>query len=239
MKNSDRLLGFRQPPRSAKERRSGVAAKRFVESRGCSDKIIAMLANGTKSSTIRQMVLDNNEGAALTASTLDKYFQLYRRFFIAPLEYATSAEGARDQPVDQRTIIARRLGIIPERVAEIESMERAAAIQLARCEAQYAIELALKLPLPGLKDELVACVEMNHRIIEAKMDLGQLTRDPQQVKITSELKVNDRERQELVEFGAFLMELIERSRKRNVFNCAIDVLGEPSNLTNLNGKKLN
>jgi hypothetical protein len=237
-----RRLGFVTEPKSSKQGKLALNARTLLEPLLCFLEVKILMLHNRPTSEISQFIFSKNEGpvAGLTRGTVDKYVQIYRKFFLTPVEYAiTNAEKKPAESSDMRTIAWQKLGLLPEKLAQIEAMEEVAKIQMERCREQYALEKKLGLPLPTLGEELKKCTELNSRILELKMDLGLLKRAPAKIIMDGRILTNDlppEAKEELVEFGKMLFEMIEASRRKRLFPLPIDVLGVSAN----NGKqKLN
>jgi hypothetical protein len=216
LKSSDRLLGFIDAPKSPKQRRLALSGKRFIEGLTCFDAVKGLLLNRVKVSTIRRFVLEKNESGGLTAGSLDKYIQLYRRFFVAPIEYMRARNPNIPEKTDLKQTWASKLGMLPERIKEIEDLKEVVELQKERILEMRAFEKQIGVPLPDLDKSVQIGIEGYKTLTELMMDLGQLVRVPQ--RITGNFKVGhhvdltaltEEEKNNILEFGQLCQEMLD------------------------------
>ena len=181
-----------------------------------------MLALGKRPRDVAILIQkEQKEPPFLSFNTLKKYGQVYRNFFISPLETLKANVDNRTEGVP--SIVDRKLNGLLGKIQEIEALEQKVKTQAVRIEAQVKKEEELSgLALPGIRLELLAYKELLHELVEMKMDLGYpgYQRVPQkvdlreQVRLTKIHQLSSEDKCQLVEFGRTIFGLIEMARTK-------------------------
>ena len=214
--------GLIVPPKSRRQGMLAIDAKNFIEGLGCYGEVRGMVALGKRPGEVARFILEERgERPGVTFNSVKKYLQVYRRFFVSPLETLKANVDNRTEGVP--SIVDRKLNGLLGKIQEIEALEQKVKTQAVRIEAQVKKEEELSgLALPGIRLELLAYKELLHELVEMKMDLGYpgYQRTPQkfdlreQVRLTKVHQLSSEDRSQLVEFGRTIYGLIEMTREK-------------------------
>jgi len=183
-----------------------------------------MIAAGRKPSDVARFVLEERgERPGVTFNTVKKYVQVYRRFFISPLEILKANVDNRTEGVP--SIVDRKLNGLLGKIEEIETLEKALKAQSERIDDQVKKEKELGLPLPGIDRALVVFKDMVKTLVELKMELGYpgYQRVSQKVDLTGHVNVariqqlSPEDRHEILEIGKTISQLMEKAWAKKSF----------------------
>jgi len=209
-----RQLGFIEQPKSQKQGDLALDARRFIESRRCFTSLKMFISMGHPPSHLLGYLRLQEETDGLSADTLKKYCQIYRRFFVTPLEVLRASAGE-----EETAIIRRKVSQIGDRQAEISRLESAAIAQWGRIQKLMTFEDGLGYALPDLDKQFDVHRKLEAELLEKKMDLGIYARVPYRMAVAAAVKTtygfNDLtsdERAALKEFGEMVFEMIEHTK---------------------------
>jgi len=212
---------------SPKSRRQGILAidaKNFLEGLGCYGDVRRMIAAGRKPSDVARFILEERgERPGVTFNTVKKYVQVFRRFFIPPLEVLRARV---DSPYEgEARIIRSKLNGLLGKIEEIETLEIMIKAQVKRINDQIEKEKTLGFPLPEINKSMRELTAMVAKCVELKMQLGYpgYRAVPVQVNVGGQINVSridalsPEDRKELVEFGREISELMEKAWRKKSF----------------------
>ncbi len=214
-------------PRSRRQGMLDIDAKNFIDGLGCYGEVRQMVALGKRPGEVARFILEERgERPGVTFNSVKKYLQVYRRFFVSPLEALKANVDNRTEGVS--SIVDRKFNGLLGKIQEIEALEQKVKTQAVRIEAQVKKEEELSgLALPGIRLELLAYKELLHELVEMKMDLCYpgYRRVParvdirEQVSLTKIHQLSSEDKCQLVEFGRTIFGLIEMARTKGSSEC--------------------
>jgi len=214
--------GLLVPPKSRRQGMLAIDAKNFIEGLGCYGEVRRMVALGKRPGEVARFILEERgERPGVTFNSVKKYLQVYRRFFVSPLETLKAKVDNRTEGVPR--VVDRKLNGLLGKIQEIEALEQKVHAQAKRIDSQMEREKDLGgLPFPGLRLEMMTFKEMLHELVEMKMNLGypgyqrvaQNVDIRHQMSLTRIQQLSSEERQQLVEFGRTIYGLIEIARTK-------------------------
>jgi hypothetical protein len=220
-------LGLVEVPPSNKVGKLALCARSWVEGLGCFAEVKRFLALGRPAKDVRRFIAEEKkEPLHFTVLTANKYLNLYRDFFISPLDMLRAKNGGDPGVIDERTSFAEKLRGIKRTVPEIERLEELATMQLERVRESRKFEkdnLGNGIHTPVLDREIQVLNKLLTDVAGLKMDLGleEYMRVPQRLDLRAKLQVveevTEREKQALLDFGATFMELVDLVKKDGVY----------------------
>lgn len=224
--------GFCIYPRTNKEGKGALDAKNYLSILQGVKEYREMLAAGRSVTDVARYVFEK-EGDKITHTygTVYKYMQLYRRFFIPPMELLEKGEFSVHRTVGRTkssrkgngdtyaNVLKRKLDQLTNGLSEIDIMEQTLVLQFARVKEQRVLEETLQFPLPNLYKDVEAIQKLAVEIVNLKADLGfnGYLRIPKQIDVNKRhdmsprllAALSDDERTKLKAFGQLVVELIE------------------------------
>jgi len=221
--------GFTILPRTDRQGKAALDAKNYLCSVCEWKKYSELLAAGRSVQDVAKILFATEGDKVIhTFGTVYKYLQLYRRFFLTPMELLESGEfslqagkranAGKANGVSYKEVLATKLGTLTRGLAEVQLMELGLAMQWERIQEQRKLEKTLQFPLPGIAKEIEELRKTAVACVNLKMDLGfnGYLRVPKMVDVahsrTDPRKLRgmtDDEKQGLKEFGSFMIDLIE------------------------------
>ena len=223
--------GFCILPRTDRQGKAALDAKNYLCTVCGWEKYSELLASGRSVQDVAK-ILFQNEGDKVnhTFGTVYKYLQLYRRFFLTPMQLLESGEfslqagrrgsAGKGNGVSYKEVLAKKLGTLTRGLAEVQVMELGLAMQWERIQEQRKLEQTLQFPLPSLGKEIEEMRKTAVACVNLKMDLGfnGYLRVPKMVDVAHSKSdprklrgLTDEEKGGLKEFGSFMIDLIENS----------------------------
>ncbi|MCH8055555.1 MAG: hypothetical protein IH857_05310 [Deltaproteobacteria bacterium] len=216
--------GLLVSPKSRKQGLLALDSKNFIEGLGCYGEIRRMVALGKRPSEVARFILEERaERPGVTFNTVKKYVQVYRRFFISPLEVLRARV---DSPYEgEARIIRSKLNGLLGKIEEIETLEIMIKAQVKRINDQIEKEKTLGFPLPEVNRSMRELTLMVAKCVEMKMQLGYpgYRAVPVQVNVGGQINVSridalsPEDRHELIEFGRMISELMEKAWTKESF----------------------
>jgi len=223
--------GFTILPRTDRQGKAALDAKNYLCSVCEWEKYSELLAAGRSVQDVAKILFQTEGDKVIhTFGTVYKYLQLYRRFFLTPMQLLESGEfslqagkrasAGKANGVSYKEVLATKLGTLTRGLAEVQVMELGMAMQWERIQEQRKLEKTLQFPLPSLAKEIEELRKTAVACVNLKMDLGfnGYLRVPKMVDVahsrTDPRKLRgmtDDEKQGLKEFGSFMVDLIENS----------------------------
>jgi len=216
--------GLLRVPKSVRQGKLALAAQEFIEGLKCYQEVRRMLAVGKRPRDVAILIQQQHKDPPiLTFNTLKKYAQVYKLFFIPPLEVLRARV---DNPSDgENGIVRSKLQGLFGRVQEVETLEKALMVQSDRINDQVKKEKELGLPLPGIDRAMVVLKDMIKVLVEMKMQLGYpgYRVVPVQVNVGGRINVSridalsPEDRHELIEIGRTISELMQKAWTKESF----------------------
>lgn len=178
-----------------------------------------MLALGKRPRDVAILIQkEHKEPPFLSFNTLKKYSQAYRYFFISPLETLKANVDNRTEGLP--SIVDWKLNGLLGKIQEIEDLEKVVKVQLKRIDEQVKRENDLGLTFPGIRHEMLAFKNMISDLLQMKIELGYpgYERVPHRVDLRGQVltaridSLSPEDRQQLVEFGRTLFQMIDMTR---------------------------
>ena len=166
--------GFLRMPKSHRQEELAIASKEYIESRGGFSQIRQLLAKGERPHDVAALIQQSNQFPKLTFNSIKKYAQVYRSFFIPPLE--TVRILATEERPSQSTIVKKRLAGLEEALKMIELLEEQARLQFGRIKDLLKIEKELGTPLRDLHLEINTERKLLTVLLNKKFELGLYSR---------------------------------------------------------------
>ena len=141
--------GLLRPAKSHRQGVLAIAAKDYIENLSCYSGVRRLLAAGKRPRDVAIFIQRHNEYPILNFNSIKKYAQVYRLFFIPPLETVRSL--AAEPCGAPSTIVKHRLALVAQVLEEIEQMQKMIDLQTERVKEQFAKEKSLGVPLPRLR----------------------------------------------------------------------------------------
>lgn len=220
--NAWKQKGLLVAPKSERQGRLALDSKRFIEGLKCYHEVRQQLAIGKRSVEVARFILeDRGERPGVTFNSVKKYVQVYRRFFIPPLE--TLRARIDNKTGDDVAVIRRRLEALLGQIPEIETLESLMKLQLERIQEHRKKEIELTLPLPGIRSEVETLLQLVETLIDKKIELGYpgYRRVPQKIDFRGQLLpapaarlelLTPEDREKLIEFGTTIQQLFEMAK---------------------------
>jgi len=175
--------GFSKLPKSNKEGKAALDASNYLCTLESLLEYREMLAAGQSANVVCKYVFEReSKRPTHTFGTVSKYLQLYRSFFIKPMELLESGEftlqGGRRANVRKgpnggySKTLKEKLGYLTEGLMEIAIGEKTLEIQYARILDQRKLEESLNFPLPNLHKEVAELTKTLESLVNLKADLG-------------------------------------------------------------------
>lgn len=230
--------GFSIIPSSDREGKAALDAKNYVCSLVLAKEYRELLAAGRSCADVATIIHQNSDAKGHiegqithTYGTVYKYVQLYRRFFITPMEKLESGEfrvvprargnaGKGNGANLYSGILKKQAAQLNSGLPELEIMEEILLIQSSRIKEQRETEDGMTFPMPNLYKEIDVALKLAVEIVNLKADLGftGYTRVPKQLAVTNTMDASPRllqamseeEKQNLKAFGDVVVELIEK-----------------------------
>jgi hypothetical protein len=168
--------GLLKLPKSHDQGSLAIAAKEFIEGLRCYPNVRRMLAMGKRPRDVAIHIQQQNEFPILTFSSLKKYAQVYRCFFISGMEVVRVQ--AKELETGHTPVIRHQLELLQDGIKEIRELEHLMDVQMKRICEQIEKEKQLGLPLSGIRLEIEAVLKLINTLIEKKIELGIYTRAP-------------------------------------------------------------
>jgi hypothetical protein len=215
--------GLLRLPKSHHQGILAVAAKEYVEGLGCYSEVRRLLAAGKRPRDVAVFIQQHNELPILTFNSIKKYAQVYRSFFISPME--TVQVHAKDLGAGCSPLLHHRLEVLSEGFKEITALEDLMHLHTERIHEQLEKEKRLGLPLPGLRLEIETQIKLIGLIIEKKFELGLYCRAVQDTKTragpTFIDQLSPEKRKRVAEVGTRILSIIEAARQTSANHLAI------------------
>jgi hypothetical protein len=220
--NAWKQKGLLVAPKSERQGKLALDAKRFIEGLRCYHEVRQQLAIGKRSAEVGRFILEERgERPGVTFNSVKKYAQLFRRFCIPPLE--TLRARIDNKTGDDVAVIRRRFEVLLGKIPEIERLEEVIKLQLERIQEQRKKETELGLPLPGIRLEMELLLQFVEAVIDKKIELGfpGYRRIPQRIDFRGQLLpapaarlelLTPEDRERLIEFGTTIKQLFEMSK---------------------------
>jgi hypothetical protein len=216
-------LGFVTLPCSAKQGRLALDARNFVDALPCVEQVRRALASGETPGAVARLIQDEqgNNTRHLSIATVKKYLQLYRRFFLSPVDVLRAnlpTEALGTSPGGRA--LREKIVTATKTTKEITTLETTLQIQWNRIqEAREAEQRMGGLLLPNLYKEVHTLTDVVQRLVEMKGNLGcaGYTRIPRIFDLHARMRpmpidsLTDQEKRVLSEFSETFLELIALS----------------------------
>jgi hypothetical protein len=168
--------GLLKLPKSHDQGMLAVAAKEFIEGLRCYPDVRHMLAVGKRPRDVAIHIQQHNEFPVLTFNSLKKYAQVYRCFFIPPVE---SIQVQAQQFQTRRSPVLRhQIELLQDGIKEVRQLEHLMNVQMERIREQIETEKQLGVPLHAIRREFEAVLKLISTLIEKKIELGFYERAP-------------------------------------------------------------
>ena len=224
-------FGLLLPPVSEKQAMMAVDSRNMIDGLKCHSEAKKMLAGSRRPIDVARFIKEESkEGGSLNLISLAKYCQVYRRFFIGPMDVIGTRLGcgtANWQRVGgggltnqtDRAVLAK-LGLVEASREEIDMLSGKVKAQSDRIDKQIKKENELGLPLPGIDRAMEVFINMVKELVEIKIDLGYegYQRVPRTVNVSGQISLDridtlsPEEKRQLVEFGKTIGQMIEMSK---------------------------
>src|SRR6476660_10045539 len=203
--------GLLRPARSHRQGVLAIAAKDYIERLSCYSEVRRRLAVGKKPREVAIFIQQHNELPALNFGTIRKYAQVYRLFFITPLEtLRTQAQGG-----GPLALTKYQLDRILNVINEIVELGKLKDLQAERIRDQLEKEKRQGVLLPGVRGEMETQLKIVSSLIDKKFELGLYPRTPQDSRrqYLADLieKLSADERKKVVEVTKKILAIIEKT----------------------------
>jgi hypothetical protein len=135
-----------------------------------------MLAVGKRPRDVAIHIQRQKEFPVLTFASLKKYAQVYRCFFISPMEIIRVQ--AKEFEAGHAPVVHHQIETLKDGIKEIRELEQTMNLQMERIRQQIEKEKQLGLPLSGIRLEIEAVAKLINVLIEKKIELGIYSRAP-------------------------------------------------------------
>src|SRR6476660_376206 len=203
--------GLLRPARSHRQGVLAIAAKDYIERLSCYSEVRRRLAVGKKPREVAIFIQQHNELPALNFGTIRKYAQVYRLFFITPLE-TLRTQAQEGGPL---ALTKYQLDRILNVINEIVELGKLKDLQAERIRDQLEKEKRQGVLLPGVRGEMETQLKIVSSLIDKKFELGLYPRTPQDSRrqYLADLieKLSADERKKVVEVTKKILAIIEKT----------------------------